>query len=49
MSAIECHKYKGCTIEIVHDEDAECPINDNGATLCRIAHWHRRYNIGEPK
>jgi len=49
MNVIESHGYKGCTIEIVADETAECPLNDNGATLCRIAHWHRRYNIGEPK
>ena len=38
--------YRGYKIRIEQDTDCDCPLNDNGATLCRIAHWHRRYLIG---
>jgi len=39
-------EYKGYTIEIVQDEDAENPRTawDN---LCVMVCWHRRYNLGD--
>lgn len=38
--------YRGHKIRILQDEDCPCPLNDDGTTLCRIAHWHRGYRIG---
>lgn len=43
---ITTHEYRGCTIEIHHDDSAECPRSWHDHETV-MACWHRRYNLGD--
>lgn len=47
MEAIKVGMVNDCTVKVIYDEEPSNPReNDNIATL---AHWHRRYNLGDQK
>lgn len=49
MNPIHTETYRGCKIRLESDEHMECPLDDSDGTVMRVAHWHRRYNIGSKR
>lgn len=49
MEAIHTETYKGYTIEIHQDTDAQNPRDDGDGYLSVMVCWHRGYELGDPK